>query len=125
MYLKRGDFVMSSDTRYLHVYAQHSYHQESLIVGNREGLLELRRLIDKALVQGTSASGMFFPSDDEGYEVYVGMVNDEKLFRSFEMPYTEQFGKKNDHSMFLNLNNDPNAPYDVFKIFQNTEKEEE
>jgi hypothetical protein len=115
---------MSSDTLYLHLYAQHSYHQESLIVGNREGLLELRKLIDKALAQGTSVSGSLFSSDDEGYELYVGMVNDEDLFKSFEMPYTAQFGKKNDHSMFLNLKNDPDAPHDVFEIFKNTKKEE-
>ncbi|MFJ6413376.1 hypothetical protein ACIQLG_11370 [Terribacillus saccharophilus] len=116
---------MSSDLLHLHVYAQHSNHQESFIVGNKEALLELRNLIDKALMQGTAASGKFFSSDDEGYEVYVGMVNDEDVFNSLEMPYTEQFGDKNDHSMFLNLKNDPNAPYDVVTIFENTKREEE
>lgn len=74
-------------------------------------------------MHGTAASGRFFSSDDEGYEVYVGMVNDEDVFNSLEMLYTEQFGDKNNHSMFLNLKNDP--PYDVVTIFENTKREEE
>lgn len=44
--------------KYLHIYAQHTHHQESFIVGNKEALLELRNLIDQALKEG-EAKGVF------------------------------------------------------------------
>lgn len=107
---------------YLHVYAQHTNHQESFIVGNRQALLELRNLIDQALIEGKAASGGFFSSDDEGYEMYVATIKDEDVFQSLEMPYTEQYGDHNDHKHFINLTNDPNAPYDVISVFQDTDE---
>ncbi|WP_145524323.1 hypothetical protein [Virgibacillus sp. SK37] len=110
--------------KYLHVYAQHSHHQESFIVGNREALLELRKLIDIALSNGKSV-GDFFPSDDEGFQLYVGVVESEDTFNSLEMPYTEQFGEINHNNYFINLKDDPRAPYSPVILFPDNEKEEE
>ncbi|MGN7313393.1 hypothetical protein ACTHQ4_20105 [Alkalicoccobacillus gibsonii] len=110
--------------KYLHVYAQHSQHQESFIVGNRDALVELRNLIDKALAEGTSI-GDFFPSDEEGYQVHIGIVEDEEKFNALEMPYTEQFGEINQHNYFANLTNDPKAPYSPIILFPNDEEKEE
>ena len=110
--------------KYLHIYAQHSHHHESFIVGNRKALIELRNLIDKALVNNTSV-GNFFPSDEEGYELYVGVVESEDTFNSLEMPYTEQFGENNSHNYFLNLKQDPKAPYSPIIIFSDEDKKEE
>ena len=110
---------------YLHIYAQHTNHQESFIVGNKQALLKLRDLIDEALVETTAAEGSFFSSDDEGYEVYVGLVKNEEVFQSLEMPYTEQFGDRNDQRHFINLKNDPNAPYDPIILFKETKQAEE
>lgn len=107
---------------YLHVYAQHTNHQESFIVGNKQALLELRDLIDQALVEGKAVGGGFFSSDDEGYEMYVATIKDEDTFQSLEMPYTEQYGAQNDHSHFINIKNDQNAPYDVITVFQDIDK---
>ncbi len=101
---------------YLHVYAQHSHHHESFIVGNRGALVELRSLIDLALSNNTSVGG-FFPSDDEGYSLYVGVVENEEVFQSLEMPYTEQFGEKNSNKYFLNLEEDLKAPYSPIILF--------
>ncbi|SDD40873.1 hypothetical protein SAMN05421663_11084 [Terribacillus halophilus] len=109
--------------RYLHVYAQHSHHHESFIVGNREGLVELRDLIDLALANNTSVGG-FFPSDDEGYSLYVGLVENEELFQSLEMPYTEQFGEKNNNIYFVNLKEDPKAPYSPIILFPKVDADE-
>lgn len=109
--------------KYLQVYAQHTHHQESFIIGNRKGLTELRNLIDKALKEET-AMGDFFPSDEEGYQLYVGLVEEEGTFCSFEMPYTEQFGDHNQNFHFVNSNVDPNAPISPVVLFQNKKEEE-
>ena len=107
--------------KYLHIYAQHTHHFESFIVGNRKALIELRKLIDEALVNNTSV-GNFFPSDEEGYELHVRVIENEDTFNSLEMPYTEQFGKINNNIYFINLKQDPNAPYSPARFF--TDKEE-
>ncbi|WP_243290830.1 hypothetical protein [Bacillus sp. FJAT-47783] len=110
--------------KYLHIYAQHSHHHESFIVGNRGALIELRTLIDNALTNNTSM-GNFFPSDDEGYQLYVGVVEDEDMFMALEMPYTEQFGERNHHNYFINLKQDPKAPYSPVILFPDEGKKEE
>lgn len=110
--------------KYLHIYAQHTHHQESFIVGNKEALLELRNLIDHALKEG-EAKGVFFPSDEEGYPLYVSLVDNEDSFLSLEMPYTEQFGDYNQSFHFINTKNDPNAPYSPATLLKQDEKGEE
>ncbi len=112
-----------NDYKYLHIYAQHAHHQESFIVGNRKALIDLRRKIDQALANGTSI-GTFFPSDDEGFQLFVGVVEDEDKFNSLEMPYTEQFGEVNHNNYFLNLKDDSNAPYSPVILFPNTDEKE-
>ena len=107
--------------KYLHIYAQHSQHCESFIVGNREALIELRKLIDKALINDTSVSD-FFPSDEEGYELFVGVVENEDIFNSLEMPYTEQFGEYNNNYYFINLKQDPKAPYSPVILFSDEDE---
>jgi hypothetical protein len=54
----------------LHIYAQQAPHDEAFIVGNREGLLALRRAIDAALKNGQSKESAFV-SDGEGFDVHV------------------------------------------------------
>ena len=100
------------DEKYLHVYAPHMPHHESFIVGNREALLELKRLIDIAINEG-EAKGNFFSSDDEGYETFVFNVSDDdgRLFESLEMPYTEQYGESNNNMYFVNDIKELKNPY--------------
>ncbi|RPF49532.1 hypothetical protein EDD75_0348 [Thermodesulfitimonas autotrophica] len=57
-------------TAVLHIYAQTSHHDDAFIVGNRQGLLALRRAIDAALESGQSKDSVFV-SDGEGFDVYV------------------------------------------------------
>ncbi|WP_226528561.1 hypothetical protein [Metabacillus niabensis] len=52
-------------TNVLHIYAQDAWHQEAYIVGNKEGLLELRNAIDEAL-KSKEAVAHVFPTDGEG-----------------------------------------------------------
>ncbi|AMQ07130.1 hypothetical protein [Sporosarcina psychrophila] len=103
----------------MQVYAQHAHHLESIIVGNREGLIELRNAIDQALDKGTG-KGNLFPSDDEGYELYVSLIPDEehKVFSLLELPYTIQFGEKNTQCLFpYGEYDDKEAPYSPATLF--------
>ncbi len=111
------------DTKYLHIYAQYMPHHESFIVGNRKALLELRRAIDVALIEGES-HGDFASSDGEGYEAIVIKVSDEnmELFESIEMPYIEQFGEDNNHMYFVNDTKDTGAPHPPAILLQNNKK---
>ena len=110
------------DMKYLQIYAQHSQHFEAFIVGNREGLLELRKMIDETLKKGTS-EGNFFPSDDEGYQAYIALIPDEKeeLFQSLELPYTDQFGYGNSNQSYCHETTDEDAPYSPIMLFKDSE----
>lgn len=81
----------------LHIYAQDSWHQEAYIVGNKEGLLELKKAIDQALKLKQGIANVS-PTDGEGYEAYVLLVGDdeEDKFHQLKLPYT---GKNMDHEV--------------------------
>lgn len=112
------------NTKYLHIYAQYMPHHESFIVGNRKALLELRRAIDVALIEGES-QGDFASSDGEGYEAIVIKVSDDnmELFESIEMPYTEQYGEVNNHMYFVNDTKDTSAPHPPAILLKNKNNE--
>ena len=73
----------------LNIYGQYYWHTEARIMGNREGLLELKTAIERALLKEGKAfttsdnildnngDTALFASDGEGYEVIVEMHNDE------------------------------------------------
>ncbi|CAM5607033.1 hypothetical protein BSAF29S_01830 [Bacillus safensis subsp. safensis] len=61
-----------------------------LFLGNRVGLLELKNAIDKALETGSS-SATLLPSDYEGYDVYIALVDDEQRFEKLTTPYVEEY----------------------------------
>lgn len=71
----------------LNIYGQVFCHQEARITGNKEGLLQLKHTIEKALQEGKATTEtdvahnegntVLFASDGEGYEVIVVMNNDE------------------------------------------------
>lgn len=65
----------------LNIYGQQSYHTEARIIGNTQGLLELRNLIDKAIENKVAVSDTtedcIFPSDGEGYELTI-VCSDDK-----------------------------------------------
>ncbi|MES9716611.1 hypothetical protein [Bacillus safensis] len=77
------------------IYAQETHHMEALILGNRKGLLELRNAIDKALETGSSVAHLY-PSDFEGYETCIALVDDEKQFKKLITPYVEEYTQDDD-----------------------------
>lgn len=69
----------------LNIYGQPMEHFDARIVGNKEGLLQLKNTIEKALQSGKATTETdvvdgdtaLFASDGEGYEVIVEMHNDD------------------------------------------------
>lgn len=110
--MKEGIKLTFKAEKYLHIYAQHMPHQESFIVGNKEALLGLRKMIDEALIDEES-EGDFTSSDGEGYQVFVIRIQDDdvELFESLEMPYTMQYGDVNSNIFFVNNTKKTNVPY--------------
>ncbi|MGP3739995.1 hypothetical protein [Bacillus altitudinis] len=77
------------------IYAQQTHHFEAFILGNKKGLIELRNAIDRALETGSSVAHVF-PSDYEGYETYIALVNDEQSFEKLITPYVEEYIQEDD-----------------------------
>lgn len=64
--------------------------------------------------------GNLFPSDDEGFELYVSLIPDEKhkVFSLLEFPYTILFGVKNMQCFFpYGEYDDKEAPYSPTTLF--------
>lgn len=86
----------------LHIYAQQAPHDEAFIVGNREGLLALRRAIDAALSQKNGQSKeSAFVSDGEGFDVHV-ILQEGNLqspgWIAAAVPYTAEWAAENRES---------------------------
>ena len=72
--------------KFLHVYAQHYEHSTAFIVGNREGLKELKRLIDDALETGNAESTLFtYDGEEFNHKVILFSGEDFELAK----PYIE------------------------------------
>jgi hypothetical protein len=93
-----------SDIKLLHVYGQEQWHDELIIVGNKEGLKILKDTIEKALegdkeMNFTQSAPEAYVSvtDGEGYEIMV-VRNDEdwkdKTWEKLTVPYTEGYAEE-------------------------------
>lgn len=94
----------------LNIYGQEEWHTEARIIGNREGLLELKTTIERALTEEkatTDTDGVvnngetaLFASDGEGYEVIVEMHNDEWGLKGGEDSF---WNKEKSHPQYIIL----------------------
>jgi len=75
----------------VHIFPQENNHQEAVVLGNKEGLLLLKKWIEEALVSGGSG-GVVMPNDRETYHLEV-VCNDEPLDAPFwsnmKTPYAD------------------------------------
>lgn len=71
----------------LHIYGQKDWHDEAIIVGNRQGLEKLKQLIELALEKG-DGTHHFWSNDLESYDVYVSCQDDETI-ETLTVPYSE------------------------------------
>lgn len=67
---------MNSSTLVIH--AQTCWHQEAYIIGNTEGLIELRDALDKAISEGESSINTM-NVDGEGYIIMMGRKEDAEM----------------------------------------------
>jgi hypothetical protein len=85
--------------RLLHLYGQEAWHDEAFVIGNREGLLALRALIDEALTTGRAKSKetseeQIWVSDGEGYTINIIFEDgdwDSEFWNRIAMPYSEDY----------------------------------
>ncbi|MDK8642769.1 hypothetical protein [Niallia taxi] len=78
---------------FLHLYGQRYWHDDSLIIGNREALVKLKNVIDMALTYGEGRT-VVSSSDWEGYDLYVkclpGEPETNKKWDSIQLPYHDR-----------------------------------
>ncbi|MFJ6411298.1 hypothetical protein [Terribacillus saccharophilus] len=108
-----------NDEKLVQIYAQQCHHGSSYIVGNLQGLKELRDAIDEAIRTGQS-DALLCPSDNELYDVKVRMLNADEAekIELIQMPYTEQYGPKNENFYYEHKTDDPKAPYPPSHLFK-------
>ena len=81
----------AESTPVVHLHAASFWHDDAWIVGNREGLEQLRAAIDRALDKGgTHASA--FVNDGEGFTCFVALESDADMNR-LNVPYTDEVAR--------------------------------
>jgi hypothetical protein len=93
-----------------HIFGQQMWHSNAYIIANRTALIELREAIDVALIHGEKRITLF-PSDDEGYHLFVKCVEDDFEWKALEMPYHDRECYVPDETVNL-------PPYKVFKKYK-------
>jgi hypothetical protein len=85
------EFTMSVLDNVIHVYPGEAWHCDGYIVGEKSGLLRLRKAIDAAL-ESENNPGMgvapAFVNDGEGYNLFVICTDEETDYLS--VPYTSE-----------------------------------
>lgn len=84
----------------LHIYAQSCWHDQVIIVGNRESLEMLQLAIKNALEDNQSASDLMFVSDGEGYNVLAYQASTEEMDK-LPVPYTDEVAADKDWSELI------------------------
>lgn len=67
-----------SDFPSIHLYGQHSEHDEAFIIGTRDALIALRKAIDAAL-EAQEATAEVYANDGEGYDLIVKCVSEDAM----------------------------------------------
>lgn len=80
----------------LHLYSPSSYHADGFIIGNRDGLEQLRDAIDQALLEDTSIKQVYV-ADGEGFNFFVQCIDEpwqNEKWQKLQLPYRdwEEYG---------------------------------
>lgn len=86
----------------IHVYGQHSYHDDVHIVGNKKSLIALRNAIDKAITSKTkSEKFVAFTNDGEGFDLEVIFCDEEDKFSRLVSPYFDELSRDNSDNLLF------------------------
>jgi hypothetical protein len=81
----------------LNIYSQECWHDNAYIVGTRDSIKELIKVLACAF-RNTSEDGTaqadFFCSDGEGYTVHVVIASKETMDTKAPVPYTEEYARE-------------------------------
>lgn len=85
------DHKKADDVGWMHIYAQHMWHDEVQIKGNHVALRTLRDAISKALGtnRATQTAVDVFVNDGEGYRVIITPM-DHAVLQNERLPYTDE-----------------------------------
>ena len=78
----------------LNIYGQEAWHTDARIIGSKDALVELKRLIDKAIISGNvetleNTDTCIFASDGEGYKLEIICLNgwNDKRWEEYKPEY--------------------------------------
>lgn len=80
---------VSKYTKVLHVFSQYSWHDDLMIVGDKEGLIALREAIDKA-IKGKWGQSRATVNDGEEFGIMVGQLHSTEV-DDFQTPYVADY----------------------------------
>ena len=77
----------------VHIYGQHSWHTNAIILGNRKGIMALRNAINIALdkTEGRGAQRVYI-NDGEGYNIEIQIVENKEIDK-IHVPYTADYAQ--------------------------------
>lgn len=93
-----------------HFFGQQMWHDNAYLIANRIALVELREAIDAAMKHGEKRTTLF-PSDGEGYDLFIKCVEDTFEWDALEMPYHDKEIYEPDKSVEI-------SPDKVFKNYK-------
>lgn len=75
----------------IHIFGQHTYHDDVHIIGSKESLIALRDAIDKVVGSGKNVEKIkAFVNDGEGFDLEVICCNEESDLSRLVSPYFDE-----------------------------------
>lgn len=77
----------------VHIYGQYAHHMEAIILGNKVGLMALKKAINTALCRPEGrGSQEVYVNDGEGYYIEIQVIQDERI-DNLPVPYTADYAQ--------------------------------
>ena len=76
----------------VHIYSQHAHHMEAIILGNRAGLMALKKAINTSLgrFEGRGTQEVYV-NDGEGYDIEVQIIEGD--IDNLPVPYVVDYAQ--------------------------------
>ncbi len=85
--------AFKDENPYLHIFGQCQWHDEAYIVANEQALLQLKKAIEDALLNGHGYVPAFV-GDGEGFNTLIAKIDDPKDFDKLAVPYTDEIASE-------------------------------